>query len=240
MTATASPTATPSFLSAQVSSGAGSCEPIPGESYGALSAKSPHIDRPADEHADLNLGLRGYAPTVAFTGFVDLGGAADPGSPQLPSLFGDNRTPNSKHVYQVYDWDWSTNTRAGLIADPPVTLVGVAVTLGEMIHVPDAGNNIGEGYGVLVLYATPGHITLKYTGEDNVAHGYTLHLEGVCIEPRLLALYQQLNAAGRGQLPSLRAGQAFGRASEDELGIAIRDSGAFLDPRSRKDWWHGR
>ncbi len=239
-TATASPTATPAILGAQALTGAAPCEPIPNESYGAISVRSGHTDRPAEEHADLNLGLRGYAPTVAYTGFVDLGGDTDPAAPQMPGLFSDRRTPNSKQVFQVYDWNWSTNTRGDLISDPAVTLVGVEVTPGEIIHVPNADNNIGEGYAVLVLYAASSRITLKYTGEDNVRHGYTLHLEGVCVEPRLFALYQQLNDAGRGQLPALRAGQALGRASGDELGIAIRDSGTFLDPRSRKDWWQGR
>lgn len=240
LTPTAVPTETPAILSAQVQGGTGPCQGIPGESYAALSPKSGHPSVPADQQADLNLGLRGYEPTIAYTGFVDLDGATDPISPQLPGLFSDNRTPNSKHVYQVFDWDWNTNTRAGLITYPPVTLVGVQVAPGEVIRVPDAGNNIGLGYAVLVLYAAPNRITLKYTLEDNVQRGYTIQLEGVCVEPGLLALYQQLNAAGRSQLPALRAGQALGRANGDELGIATRDVGSYLDPRSRKDWWRGR
>lgn len=240
VTPTETPTATPAALSAQALGADTACATIAGESYASLPAKEGPPDRPAALQADLNLGLRGYQGTIAYTGFVDLGGDADPGAPQLPGLFWDNRTPNSKHVYQVYNWDWATDTRAGLISDPAVTLIGVAVTSGEIIRVPNAGNNIGDGNAVLVLYAAPGRITLKYTGEDNVERGYTLHLEGVCIEPNLLSLYQQDDAAGRGQLPALRAGQGLGRASGDELGIAVRDSGAFLDPRSRKDWWRGR
>lgn len=240
ITATASPTGAPTILGAQALTGAAPCDPISNETYGALPVRSSPAERPAEEHPDLNLGVRGYLPTVAYTGFVDLGGDTDPGAPQMPWLFSDRRTPNSKQVFQVYDWNWSTNTRGDLISDPAVTLVGVEVNPGDLIHVPNAGNNIGDGYAVLVLYAGPTRITLKYTGEDNVQHGYTLHLEGVCVEPRLLALYRQLNDGGRGQLPALRAGQALGRASGDELGIAIRDSGTFLDPRSRKDWWQGR
>ena len=46
--------------------------------------------------------------------------------------------------------------------------------------------------------------------------------------------------AGRGRMPALRAGQAFGHARGGEIGVAIRDWGTFLDPRSRKDWWQGR
>lgn len=240
LTPTDAPTATPAILSAKMVGSAESCDPIPDENYIAFPAKGGRPNRPAAQHADLNLALRGYAPTADFMGLIDLDGSTDPVSPQLPGLFTDNRTPDIVHLYQVHDWDWSTNTRAGLITDPPVTLIGVAVTPGEMIHVPNAGNNIGQGYAVLVLYAAPNRITLKYTGEDNVQYGYTLQLEGVCVEPRLLALYQQLDADGRGQLPALRPGQAFGRASGVELGIATRDVGSFLDPRSRKDWWRGR
>jgi hypothetical protein len=78
---------------------------------------------------------------------------------------------------------------------------------------------------------------LKYTGEDNVVHGYTLHLEEICVDPDLLALYQFWNTAGREQLPALAAGQSFAVALEGEIRVAIRDTGAFLDPRSEKDWW---
>jgi hypothetical protein len=127
-----------------------------------------------------------------------------------------------------------------LITNPEVTLAGMAVTPGEAIHVPNSGYDIGDGYQVLVLYASTERITLKYTREDNVVYGYTLHVENICVEPTLLALYQSWNDAGRGHLPALRAGQAFGRARSDEIQVAIRDTGAFMDPRSCKDWWQGR
>jgi hypothetical protein len=127
-----------------------------------------------------------------------------------------------------------------VITDPEVTLAGMAVAPGETIHVPGSGYEIGAGYEVLVLYASKERITLKYTREDNVVWGYTIHVENVCVEPSLLALYESWNQAGRDHLPALRAGQAFGRARTDEIGVAIRDTGAFLDPRSRKDWWKGR
>jgi hypothetical protein len=80
-------------------------------------------------------------------------------------------------------------------------------------------------------------MTIKYTREDNVVSGYTLHLEHVCPEPRLLALYQNCNARGRLRLPALRSGHALGRAQGGELVVAIRDNGDFMDPRSGKDWW---
>lgn len=217
----------------------GSCQPIPGESYGTLSVNPPPTDCPAVEHADLNLALRGYETTTAYQGLWDYGGG-DPGAPQLPGLFADNRTATFNAVYQVYDWNWGCNCRGDLLTDWPVTLAGLGATSGETIHVPDSGYGIGSGYEVLVLYASSERITLKYTREDDVVYGYALHLENVCVEPSLLALYQTWNSAGRDQLPALRAGQAFGRARGSEIGVAIRDRGTFMDPRSRGDWWQGR
>ncbi len=211
------------------------CAPIPGESYGVLSIVGPPTDRPAAEHADLNLALRGYAPTSAYLGLVDYGGGTDPGAPQLEGLC-SGCTPPFSRAYRVNHWDWGTNSRGGPITDPPVTLIGIDLAPGTTVHVPDSGYTIGSGYEVLVLYASQERITLKYTREDNVVWGYTLHVEGICVEPNLLALYEAMNAAGRTNLPALRSGQAFGRA-RGEIGVAIRDTGAFMDPRSRKDWW---
>jgi hypothetical protein len=215
------------------------CSPIPGETYSTLAVYSAPTDHPAEEHADLNLALRSYEPTLAEKGLVDYPGANDPSAPQLAGLLADHRTPTFNNVYQVYNWNWGCNCRGDLLTDWPVTLAGLAVTQTETIHVPDSGGSLGDGYEVLVLYASAERITLKYTRDDNVVLGYTIHVENVCVEPNLLALYQASNDAGRGRLPALRPGQAFGRARGDELGVAIRDSGSFMDPRSRKDWWVG-
>lgn len=214
----------------------GRCGPIPGASYGTLSVNGPPTDRPAEEHPDLNLAIRGYEPTTAYLGLVDYGGGTDPGAPQLAGLFADHRIPVFSSAHQVHRWDWDCDCLGPVYESPEVTLLGMATSLGETIHVPASGYDIG-GYEVLVLYATTERITLKYTREDNVVHGYTLHIENVCVDPTLLALYEQWNDAGRSQLPALRAGQAFGYALHSEIGVVIRDTGAFLDPRSRKDWW---
>ncbi len=221
-----------------------SCPSIPGETYDALSVNSAPTDRPAEIHADLNLSMRGYElNSTAYKGLVDIGGNTDGNSPQLPGLFADNRTGVFSDVYRVYDWNWNCNCRGALLSSPLVTLAGLATTPAETIHVPDSGYAIGalaNGYEVLVLYASLDRITLKYTREDNVVHGYTLHVENVCVEPSLLALYEERNAAGRGTLPALYPGQAFGTAKGSAIGVAIRDNGTFMDPRSRKDWWRGR
>ncbi len=216
------------------------CAAIPGESYGTLSIVGSPTDRPAAQHGDINLALRGYAPTTSHLGLIDMSGPTDHRAPQLAGLFGHQRTPTISNVYRAYHWDWGRNARGGIITDFDVTVLGCKVDLGETIHIPSAGYSIGQGYAALVLYADQERITLKYTGEDSVVSGYTVHVEGVCTEPNLLALYNQMNSSGRRKLPALRAGQAFGRAREQEIRVAIRDTGRFMDPRVRKDWWSGR
>ncbi len=209
-------------------------------SFGLLAVISPSTDRPATRHADLNLSLRGLCPVSATLAFVDYTGETDGGAPQLAGLFGDNRTPAMTAAYQVYDWDWEHDCRGALISYPDVTSLALRTTPGEGIRTPGAGQEIGNGYQVLVLYADAERVSLHYTRNDSVAYGYTLHIEGVAVDPGLTALYQQANAVGRSELPALRAGQVFGQAKATEIRIAIRDTGTFLDPRSRKDWWRGR
>jgi hypothetical protein len=215
------------------------CEPIPYVVYGMLNVDGPPADPPAEQHPDLNLSLRGYVVTNAYRGLVDYGGDADPLAPQLYTLFADKRVPAFPSVSRVYDWDWECNCRGDPLTGWDVTLAGMAVAPGEVLFLPDSGYSIGGGYEALVLYASDTRITLKYTREDSVAYGYTIHVEHVCVEPSLLALYQACNDAGRVKLPALRGNQPFGRALSDEIGIAIRDAGTFLDPRSRHDWWQG-
>lgn len=221
------------------------CAPIPNVNYNStLPIVGPPADRPADKHADLNLALRGFSPTAGRLSLIDMAGATDSRAPQLADLFNDKRTGVLTSVYSVNQWNWeplpSPGKRSGPITDFEVTLAGFEVEPGEIIHVPGAGYDIGQGNQVLVLYADPNRITLKYTGEDSVVNGYAIHVEGICVEPRLLDLYNRMNAAGRRQLPALRAGQPFGRARGVEIQVTIRDTGKFMDPRVRKDWWRGR
>ncbi len=216
------------------------CQAISGESYGTIPIVGPPTDRPAAEHGDINLALRSYQETQAVTGLIDMSGPTDSRAPQLPGLFADNRTGVIKRVYQVNHWNWGTNSKGGAITDFQVTLAGFEIKKGETVHVPKAGYDIGQGYQVMVLYADQERITLKYTGEDTIATGYAIHIEGICTEPSLLTLYKQMNENRRSRLPALRAGQAVGRAITDEIRVAIRDTGRFMDPRTRKDWWRGR
>lgn len=213
---------------------------VPGVAYGTLPVAGPATDRPAAEHPDINLAIRGYTPTTAALGLVEYGGDGDALAPQLDTLFGDGRLPTFTSAFHVYKWDWACDCRGEPNDSWPVTLLGMGVSPGEVIRTPDSGYDIGGGHDALVLYAAPGRLTLKYTREDNVVSGYTIHLEDVCVEPELLALYGAANAAGRGQLPALRGGQPLGRALGPEIKAAVRDTGTLLDPRSRKDWWKAR
>lgn len=200
--------------------------------------------RPASGHGDLNLALRGFSPTSASLSLVDYSGQFDPDALQLAGLFEPNRFPGISAVYRGHDWDWGCNCPGGPIGSPETTLIGLPTTPGEPIFVPERQAEIyGGGYKALVLYATETRITLGYTREDSVSNGYVVHIENVCIDPNLLGLYySQVNAEGRhvtGRLPALRNNEMVGTALSGEIQVAVRDRGAFMDPRSRKDWWQG-
>ena len=210
---------------------------IPGANYSSIPIASAPTGIPAAEHPDINLAIRGYEEVEANLTLVNYAGGVDPNAPQLDTLFAPPRLPNFTNTYQIYRWDWNCDCRLELMSSWDTTLLGMGTTPGEAIHVPDSGYDIGGGHEVMVLYATDNRITLKYTREDNVVGGYTIHMEDVCVDPALVSLYESLNAAGRAQLPALKGSQAFGRAIGSEIKVSIRDSGNFLDPRSRKDWW---
>ncbi len=213
------------------------CEPIGGVSYSTSATAGPVTDHPAAEHADLNLELRGWSPTTGTLGLVDVNGPTDALAPKLNTLLSDDRVPTFVQNYKVNEWDWSTNTRAGPITTWEVTLTGMQVAVGEVLELPNSGYDIGGGKQARVLFADEDSITFKYTSEDNVVTGYTIHVQDICVEPKLLALYQEKNAAGRSELPALSGNQPFGRARSTEVLVAIRDTGAFMDPRVKKDWW---
>jgi hypothetical protein len=210
-----------------------------GESYGVLAVSNYTTTPPAETHPDINLAVRGYTPTSGYLGLVDYGPTTDPNAPQLAGLFTTTHAPTFTAVYQVYDWNWPC-CRGDPIQDPPVTLADLAATPGDVVRVPGRSNgDIGNGYVALVLYASTNRITLKFTSEDSMVQGYGLHLENICVDSSLLALYQQLNQDGRHELPALQAGQAVGSVLGTSFGVAVRDTGAFMDPRSHNDWWIG-
>ncbi len=216
-------------------------------SYSLIPVDGPRADRPDYLHADLNLALRGYEPTGGFLGLVNYSGSTDANAPQLAGLLEPNRFPGVSSLYQVYHWNWACGAqgcRGPLITNPAVTLIGLPAGAGEPVFIPERSPEIyGGGYKVMVLYAEEKRITLGYTRQDTVANGYAVHLEGLCVDPNLLTLYRaQVDGNGfhtTGWLPGLKNNQAIGTILTGEVRVAVRDRGAFMDPRSRKDWWQG-
>jgi hypothetical protein len=234
--------AAPAPAAESMSAGRDGCPDTSQNSYASIPVVGAPADHPDYLHGDLNLALRGYATAEGKLGLTTINGPAGADPPQLFHLFGDERTPSFTSIYRVHDWRWQCGDhgcRGDLLERH--ALAGMATTPGEAIEAPMRASEIyGGGYRALVLYADPERITLGYTRDDSVANGYAVHVEGVCVDPNLLASYRQANANGRGTLPALRPNDAVGTASGAEILVAVRDRGAFLDPRSRKDWWQGR
>ena len=221
----------------------GACPAISGNAYATVPAAGGGLEHPDAEHADLNLALRGYQPVDAARSLYDKEGAVGDDPPQLAGIFADLRAPAFGQTYRVNDWDWTCGAH-GCAAQPlthvEVTLVALASKNAEAIYIPRRSAPIfGGGYKALVLYAEPTRITLGYTRDDSVANGYVVHLENLCVDPRLLAIYRGSVAAGRSYLPALREDQPLGSAGLGDMRVAVRDRGAFFDPRSRRDWWQG-
>ncbi len=208
---------------------------------------SSPTDRPDYLHGDLNFALRGFSRTTAHTGLINYSGSTAVNAPQLAGLFKPAEFPGISSVYRANHWDWGCGEhgcRGEVIFDWPVTVVGLTTTPGKRIHIPQRGPQIySGGFKAMVLYAEENRITLGYTRDDSVAFGYAIHLENICVDANLLALYQAQNDANgyrsTGFLPALHEEEFFAIALDTEIQVAIRDRGTFLDPRSRKDWWQG-
>ncbi|MEZ4726134.1 MAG: hypothetical protein R3E79_03255 [Caldilineaceae bacterium] len=217
--------------------------PPPTTTFTVLPIQGPPIDRPPATNPDLNLMIRSYLATTNTLGLLDVDGNTDPDAPQLAGLFTPPRLPTFTAVYQVYDWNWSCGAdgcRGGPISFPAVTLLEMAVTPGEPLFIPTRNQQIfAGGYKVLVLYAEETRITLTYTREDTPARGYLVHLEEIQVDPALLTLYREKDAAGRAELPALHNNERFATAGGNTLKVSIRDTGSFMDPRVRKNWWVG-
>ena len=181
------------------------CPTSSANNYASGTATQYDLDdpvRPAQAHADKNLALRGYTPNTDAGLRRELVnyGADDPTMPpQLATLFQPARVPPLRGFYRVHDWNWSPSPEPGTPGAPlttwPVTALGLQVTPGETLQVPASGYDIGQGYEVIVLYADERRVALRYAREDSAgARGYTVHLDGLCTDPNLLALYAGLDA----------------------------------------------
>lgn len=203
-------------------------------------------DSPA-ANPDLNLRVRGWIESTAGNltkGLLaNLSGPTDPVTPpQLTTLLDGATHPAVVSLAQVYDWDWSNNQRgAPLTANNSTnwgaTLIGLSTIGGQAVQVPYSGYDIGDGYQVIVLFATASSLTLHYSFHDTAADGYVIHLENFSVSQEILDLYNQGHQGGRKELPALAGWQTIGQATGGQLLVAIRDTGTFMDPRSAKDWW---
>ncbi len=143
-------------------------------------------------------------------------------------------------VYQVNDWDWTgCDCPVPRSSSPyPVTMLGLRTTPGQQLFVPSRNLLVNDqgGFVAMVLYADGRQLAFTYQQDDEY-EGYLVHLENLCVDPNLVALYRQLDAGGRALLPGVQNDSVVGTASGREVDVVVRDSGSFLDPRSWQDWW---
>ena len=232
------------------------CPAASTRSYYAIPVNPPPIDHPDYLHGDLNLSLRGWEPASAALQLVYYSGSHDADAPQLAGLFANNHhRPAFTAAWQVYDWNWGCGDhgcRGNLLTQWNATLLGLESAPGEEISIPTRSPNIytdsHQDYKAVVIYAEEKRITFVYIRMDRIAtlepKGYAVHIEDVCVDPNLLALYRaSLKSDGYRQdsyqLPALTNDQVLGTALSNEIKVAVRDGGTFMDPRSKYDWWQG-
>lgn len=158
---------------------------------------------------------------------VDYNGGTDVNAPKFKDFFADRRIPQfiSAEAFVSAEGNaW------------PVEVLGMTTAVSEIIHTPSSGYGIGEDLACMVIYADAVTLTCKYTREDHIISGYTLHVMDVCLDPDLLSAYNSVRDTPD-KRPGLFPKQPFGRAMAGRLRVAIRDTGTLMDPRSRKDWW---
>lgn len=200
-----------------------------------------------EQNPEYNLEKRGWENIDGKRERINFNHDIDTLLPQLNTLIEGNSNPAITSTSQVHEYDWANNKPDGLIhrlEDIPsqydyFTVVGFQTSVGQNILAPKSGYNIGGGNTAIVVYATSNQITLKYVLEDDsfTGPGYGVHLVNLNVNPQLLACYQQYQQAGRTELPALSAGEIIGTASGNEILVALRDTGSFMDPRWN-EWWY--
>jgi hypothetical protein len=217
--------------------------------------------RPAYDHADKNIALRSYTLNTDSDlkrELVDYGAGDATQPPQFATVFSPARVPELSGFYQVHNWNWAPSpapgTRGDPIQSPPVTALGLSGSTGEALRVPSSGYDIGGGFEAIVLFADEDTVTLAFTRFDTAARGYAVHIDNICTDPNLLALYNSLddpqgpryvyvdpsNRPYTYDLPTLTAGQPIGTVGAGDPVVAIVDSGTIQDPRSCNEWWQVR
>lgn len=200
-------------------------------SYDLIPIEGQRESRPAEEHGDLNLKLRDPQPLDVDLALVDIPGSGiDPDAPNFASVF----KPDFVKAYTIHDWDWGCNCKGKLLKEDHLALVGLKTTPGEAVFIPPKKGDIYAGkYYAMVLYASEDSLTFLYARAGSVVKGYTVHYLGLHTDPNLVAKFRESKG---NELPGLTLDTPVGVAS-DQLIVAIRDNGKFLDARSKQDWW---
>jgi len=231
---TTAPVATPAAVSA-ASQEEAAAEFVPpatsSNTYSLIPLEGQRESRPAEEHGDLNLKLRDPQPIEVDLSLQDLpGSGVDPNAPNFSKIF----KPEFTRAYTVHDWDWGCNCKGKLIQEKDVVLLGLKTTPGQPIFIPPKEGDIyGGNYYATVLYASEDSLTFLYARAGSVVKGYTVHYLGLHTDPNLVAKFRESKG---NELPGLTLDTPVGVAG-DELIVAIRDNGKFLDMRSKRDWW---
>lgn len=230
-----------------ISSGSTSnCPATSPQSYASMRAERSNADLifgNPETSPEINLRMRGFGPINKSTGFVSRGGNTygldDQMPPQISTLYGGPR-PKIIKTYSVYEWNFKNNKSDAPNPATPnyeVTMIGLDAAPGQKLVGLQAGRDIGGGNVFMVLYATQKDIVFTHSPSDTLLGGYLFFFLDVCVDPNLLAKYQQDNAGGRGQLPVISTGQVFGYAGNTDVKVVVRDTMSFMDTRYKEDWW---
>ncbi len=159
----------------------------------------------------------------------------DPGpKPYLGNIV---NTPDSGPVCNTY----LVNAQIRGPKSFPVTLCGFSASPGQAVHAPQTC-----GGPWMVVYADEGFITLQANTSDCMegspcpaGTGYGVHIDGLRVNPALLAQYRADNPNGlrSGHLPIVKPDEVIGTADGGEVRVTVRDNGDFMDPRAKRDWW---
>lgn len=222
-----------------------SCPTTSNQTYESIRPDTPahrKISNP-ENNPEVNINLRGWGEVNEAKELINYGGDTDPNPPPSFGSVFSGRWPKIVKTYIIYEWNWENNrSNIGKPASPawPVHLIGLDATSGEPLLGLKAGRSIFGDYSLMVLYASENSITFTHSTGDLAPpndDGYPIYFVDICVDPNLLAKYRSDNAGGRQVLPAIKPGQIFGYAKDTDVKVAIRDTGTFMDPRAKKDWW---
>ncbi len=202
--------------------------------------KPTRLNFDPSQNPETNIYLRGWYEVNEGHNLISRNGdnyGLDPNMPpQISTLF-TTHYPNIIKTYRVNAWDYENNHNLpGQSATPhyAVHMLGLDATPAEPLVGLKAGN-------FLVRFATKNYILMTNGDEDlwtaDEDGGYPFYFIDICVDPNLLAAYENANAGGRNELPMVSTGQIFGYAMTNEVKFIIRDTFSFMDTRYKEDWW---